>query len=200
MTRSSRIHTLRAKLGIPSVGEVEYSQQWDALPNNVIRFGDRVAIRSCDGTFWQANLENNTRVMSIHRHIQGWEKWQVVHVNDELVARQNRPVCYGDHITFRSLANGMFVGTNFDTDVFELAVAVPIVKEWEWFEIMVHPAKPPIHADNRLRFGSWFCLRSYHLTHVMLDRDDTRQLLAIAQVPDEWELFAFVRPIEEIDT
>ena len=193
MSKSSSKNQARIKAGIPSFVQVEFSREWQEDNDNLIYYGDQIAIRVCDGNYWQVNRDNGDRVMALAKHIKDWEIVEIVAVSDEFVAEKGRPVCYNEEVAFRFLANNSFVGSGLHTEKNELNARVPWVKEWETFRLVVHPHRPPF-KDSKARYGSWFALRAHNGNYVMFDKDGSKQILAYAQQIDEWESFVFIHP------
>lgn len=193
MSKSSSKNQARIKVGIPSFVEVEYSREWQNENDNLIYYGDQIAIRVCDGTYWQVNRDNGDKVMALARHIKEWEIVEIVAVGDEFVAEKGRPIRYNEAVAFRFIDNNSFVGSDLHSENNELTARVPWVKEWETFTLVEHPQRPPL-KDSKVRYGSWFALRAYNGKYVMFDKDDSKQILACAQQIDEWESFVFIHP------
>lgn len=193
MNRSSSKNQARIKAGIPSLVEVEYSREWQNKNDNLIFYGDQIAIRVCDGTYWQVNRDDSDKVMALARHIKDWEIVEIVSARDEFVAEKGRPVRYNEDVAFRFLANNSFIGSDLHSENNELSACVPWVKEWETFTLVEHPQKPPL-KDTKARYGSWFALRTWNGNYIMFDKDNSKQLLAHAQHIDEWESFVFIHP------
>lgn len=183
----------RVKISIPTVAEVELSREWQADDDNVIHYGDQVAIRACDGTYWQANGNDFHKLMSIERHIKEWEIFQIVAADDEFVAVKNRPVRFNDKVAFWFAASKSFIGARLNDNDCHLTAVVPWVKAWETFTLVEYPNKPS-SSDKKVRFGSWFALTAANGKHVMFDRDGTKQLLAVVPHIREWEGFVFIHP------
>lgn len=172
---------------------MELTREWQDDNDNVIHYGDSVAIRVCDGTYWQVNKDNVDKVMALARHIKEWEIVEIVAMGDEFVSKKNRPVRYNDIVAFRFATNDSFVGAQLNTSNSELTARVPWVKEWEMFTLIKHPQKAS-SKDKKVRYGSWFALRAHNGMYVMFDKDDSKQVLANSPNIDEWEAFVFKQP------
>jgi hypothetical protein len=183
----------RVKVGLPSIAEAEVTREWQDEGDNIIHYGDQVAIRVCDGTYWQVNRNDGDKVMALARHIKEWEIIEIVAVGDEFVSERNRPVRYNDKVAFRFTTNNSFVGADLNTTNIELTARVPLVKEWEMFTLIRHPRKTS-SKDKKVRYGSWFALRAHNGKHVMFDKDGSKQLLACVPQIDEWEALVFIHP------
>ena len=59
MSKSSSKNQARIKAGISSFVEVEYSREWENKNGNLIYYGDQVAVRVCDGRYWQVNMNDD---------------------------------------------------------------------------------------------------------------------------------------------
>jgi hypothetical protein len=194
MSESKPKTKARFKAGFPSIVEVEVTREWDDKSDeNLIHYGDKIAILACDGTYWQVNRNDDDKVMALAKHIKEWEFIEIVAVGDEFVSERNRVVKYGDQVAFRFTENGSFVGANLNSGNKELTARAPMVKEWEMFTLLEHPKKKP-SKDKYLRYGSWFALRAYNGKHVMFDKNNSKQLLASVPHIDEWEAFVFISP------
>jgi hypothetical protein len=193
MSKSSSKTQARIKAGIPPILEVEISREWqDGGDDIVIYYGDQIAIRACDGTYWQVNRDNGDKVMALAKHVKEWELIEIVSVDDEFVSKRKRPVRYNERVAFRFITNNSFIGADLNSNG-ELVARVPWVKAWEVFTLLEHPQKPS-RKDKRVRYGSWFALRACNGKHVMFDKDGTRQLHAWVPHIDEWEAFVFIKP------
>lgn len=180
--------------GVPSIAQIEITREWDDNgDDNLIHYGDQIAIRVCDGTYWQVNRNENDRVMALARHIKEWEIIEIVAVGDDFVSEKNRVVQYNEQVAFRFVENDSFVGTDLNSSNKELTARAPAVKEWEMFTLIEHPQKKS-SKDKKLRYGSWFALRAYNGNHVMFDKNNSKQLLASVPHIDEWESFVFIHP------
>ena len=183
----------RFKAGFPSVVEFEVTREWDdSSDENLLHYGDQIAILTCDGTYWQVNRDEGDKVMALAKHIKEWEFMEIVAVGDEFVSERNRVVRYNEQVAFRFLENNSFVGADLNSSNKELTARVPVVKEWETFTLLEHPQKKS-SKDKKLRYGSWFALRAYNGNHVMFDKINSKQLLASVPHIDEWESFVFIR-------
>lgn len=182
---------IHAKLTTP-IGEAGIVQTLPSSPDNIIYYGDQVAIRVCDGTFWQVKRDDSDKIFALARHIQEWEIMQIVHPADPFIEKRNRPVRYNEMVAFHFLDNKSFVGAQLNSPNAELTARVPWVKEWETFVLVKHPKHKP--KDNNARYGGWFALRAYNGKYVMFDRDNSKQLLAVVPHIDEWETFVFIPP------
>lgn len=194
MSESKPKTKARFKAGFPSIVEVEVTREWDdSSDDNLLHYGDRIAILVCDGTYWQVNKNDGDKVMALAKHIQAWELIEIAAADDEFVSERNRVVKYNDQVAFRFIENGSFVGANLNSGNKELTARASIVKEWEIFTLLEHPKKKP-SKNKKLRYGSWFALRAYNGKHIMFDKDNSKQLLALVPHIDEWEAFVFIRP------
>ena len=180
-------------IGVPKVAEVKVIREWDDGEDNVIHYGDLIAIRVCDGAYWQVNRNQGDRVTATARWVREWEIIQIVAVDDDFVSEKNRVVRYNEQVAFRFVENDSFVGADLKSSNQELTARAPAVKEWETFVLLEHPKKKP-SKDKKLRYGSWFALRAHNGKHVMFDKNDSKQLLASVPHIDDWEGFVFINP------
>lgn len=193
MDDTSAKNKARIKLGIPTIVEAEFTREWQDSHDNVLAYGDLIAIRVCDGAYWQVNINSDNKIMALMHEIKGWEIIQIVAVGDEFVSIKNRSVQYNDKVGFRFIKNNRFVGSNSKSQNGELAANVPWVKPWEMFTLLEYPER---HAakDNKVRYGSWFSLRADNRKYVMFDKSHSKQLMACAPEIREWEGFVFMKP------
>lgn len=178
-------NNLTIELGIQPV-KIRYSVSWRSEDDNFIYYGDKIAIRVIDGTFWQANRDEDNKVMALAKHIKEWEKFEII-AADGLPFQRGRHVHYNDLVAIRFLASNSFVSVNLDEGA-ELVASVPWIKEWEKFTLIRHPNRPSAE-DGRLRYGAWFALKACNQQFVTFDRDKTKQLGAWVSHLDTWEEF-----------
>ncbi len=193
MDNNSVKNKARVKLGIPSIVEAEFTREWQDLGDNVLMYGDLIAVRVCDGTYWQVNIDTDNKVMALAHEIKGWEIIQIVAVGDEFISIKNRPVRYNDKVAFRFVKNNRFVGSNSSVQNGELTANVTWVKPWEMFTLMEYPERP-MTRDNKVRYGSWFSLLADNQKYVMFDKGHSKQLMACASKRREWEGFVVMQP------
>jgi hypothetical protein len=190
MNKVSPTNKATIKAGLPTVVEVELTREWQDESDNIIHYGDKIAIRVCDGAYWQVNRDNGDKVVATAKHIKEWEVIEIVHVGDEFVAEKDRPVRHNDKVAFRFTTNNSFVGADLNTKNSELTARVSWVKEWEMFTLLEHPKKSSF-KDKKVRYGSWFALLAYNGKYVIYEKDSSKQLLAFAPHIDEWESYLF---------
>lgn len=187
----------RAKIGLNLfslvTGEVEIQETTES--DNWVRYGDRIAIRVCSGDFWQTDIFDSDIVSGKGKQIGDWEIYKIVLAEDEFASNRGQFVRYGDNVAFVSLINQRFVGANHNGQG-ELTARVTAVGPLETFHLECPPNKKrPI--DRKLRFGSWFALKSSNGKYVMFDRDNSKQLLATIDWIKEWESFVIMNPLDQ---
>lgn len=194
---------LRFSVGFDPFFRFEISTEKDGKPgkDSLIRYGDRVAIRTYDGWYWQANRDKDERIMALAKHIRDWEIFQIVAVGDEFVSRKDRVAEYGDDIAFRFPGNDCFIGSELSLYPYELAARVPWVKEWESFKAhrgvrAMSLGRKTSEKDKFLRYGSRVSFAASNGKFVVFDKDESKQMLACSDVLSEWETFVFRHPAE----
>lgn len=181
---------LRFFLGIPGGPGVEYSEEWEEQP--ALYYGSLVAVRACDGRFWQSNRDDRERIVALASHIRSWELFRIVAKDDEFVSKNRRAIHYGDHIALQCLRNSQFVGASVYSATKELTARVPWVREWEIFRLEKTP-RVSVTA-RRVRFGSWFALRACNDKFVSYEQSETKLLHASADAISERESFVLICP------
>lgn len=196
--------TLRFVVGFPPFFKLEVSNEGKVSrdQDNLIHYGDRVAIRTYDGWYWQTNRDNGDKIMALAKHVREWETFQIVAVGDEFVSTENRVAKYNDKIALRFISNDCFIGSDLNNYPHELMARVPWVKEWEAFEVNRDPRVISSLFQTSLkgkflRYGSAFSLRAYNGRLVSFDKDESKQMLARSENPGELETF-FFRRVPEI--
>jgi hypothetical protein len=192
--KKSTIHG-KAKINIGLVAlEGGFQEEKEINSDNFIRYGDKIAIRVCDGRFRQTDINNGAIIVAKERHIKEWEIFKLVLASDPFVSEKGRIVRYGDKVAFQALINRSFVGADHNHRS-ELTSRVHWVKEWETF-IVVRPTDTNKPREKKLRFGGWLALQSSNGKFVMYDRDESRKLCARADLIKEWECFVLINPEE----
>ena len=196
MSESSSKTELRLKLGLPSIAELEISREWRADRDSVVCYGDQIAIRLYDGTYWQVNRDHGDKIMGLGKQVAQCELIEIVDVANPFASHRNRPIRCNEKVGLRFTSNNCFAGADFCSSITgELTARVPWVKEWETFTLVDTPTRP-LRRDKKVRWGSWFALRASNGKYVMFDKNDTKQLLACAPRIDEWETFVIIDPLK----
>jgi hypothetical protein len=188
--------TKRAKIGINvlSVLKGEFEVQESEDGDNFVRYGDKIAIRVCNGEFWQTKIYDNNIVSGEGKSIDAWELFKIVAFDAEFASNKGDVIRYGDKIALFSLINTQFVGADQDGQG-QLTARVPWVKAWEIFHIICPPdRKQPV--DKIIRYGSWFALESSNGKYVSFDRDGSKLLSASVDWIRDWECFVIINPTD----
>ncbi len=159
---------------------------------HILTYGKEVAIRTCDGRYVTADLNNGTLVAR-ERHVQAWEIFKIVHASSPFLHVPERSVRYGDKVAFLATNSNNFVGAAFHSQS-ELTAWVAHVKAHEKFTLLRPPAGVQRQRGKMVYYGSFFALRADNGQNVMYNRDGDGRLFAIVPHVSDWETFVFIDP------
>jgi hypothetical protein len=157
----------------------------------LLKYGNVVAIRTCDGTYVQPNEDNN--LVAGVPHVREWEIYEIAEAAAPFSYVTNRSVQFGDRIALKAKKHGKFVGADLSSRN-ELRAWVAHVQSWETFELSSPHGRQYGRKNRTVRYGDVFALRAHNGRYVMYNRDGDRSLSAVSSHIQSWEEFIFVLP------
>lgn len=160
---------------------------------SVLTYGQEVAIRTCDGKYVMADLNNFNVLVGWERHVQLWEIFTIVHASSPFSHLPKRAVRYGDQVAFLAKNVQNFVGAAWEHQC-ELTAWVAHVEDRETFTLLRPPKSGSRKHGKILRYGSFFALQACNGLNVKYNRDGDGRLLPEASHVQAWETFVFIDP------
>ncbi len=184
---------LKFLLGIiaPSFNK-SLEQKIQGQSSAMLYYGNKIGIRSCNGTYIMCDLDSGERLFGRKRKIDEWEIFEIVNPKVPFVTIPNRLVRYGDKVGFRSINNKNFIGANLNSNEKEVMSIMPKPDTWETFTLV----SPPVESKNKkgVCLGGAFALKAYNNRFVRFKKDGDGGLYADAEHIKDWEIFYVINP------
>lgn len=162
---------------------------------DTLTFGKKVAIKTWNGTYVGADLNDDGKLFARVQHVQEWEVFEIVDALDPFTSTVNRPIHFGDKVAFKAMNNNSFVGADLDSQN-ELVAWGARVKEWETFRLLRPPENIRVRRTKTVGYGSFFTLQADNRKFVGCRFNIDSGLAAVSSRADEWETFIFINPDE----
>jgi hypothetical protein len=157
----------------------------------ILAYGQAVAIRTCDGKYVTADLNNDNTLVARERHVKEWEVFKIVHAASPFSPMPKRAVHYGDRVALLATNNQNFVGAAFDS---QLTAWVAHVEDRETFTLLRPPKSKLRRYGRTVQYGSFFALQASNGQNVRYNCKGDGKLRAEVCHVEAWETFVFIDP------
>ncbi len=159
--------------------------------NLAVKYGSPVSIKACNGKYIMSRLNRHGKLAARADHINDWEQFEIINVAKPLLENKNTPVCYGDKVAFRSLANDNFVSSDLGNHG-RLIASVPHIKQWEIFTIS--PFKNDRKLGKNVEYEDKFTLQVHNSKQVYCKVKESGRICIDSIRTDGSEIFIFIKP------
>ena len=165
--------------------------EYQIIFGNSIVYRSPVGIKASNKKYIMVRLNHHGKLAARAEHINKWEEFEIVSVEESLSDNKNRPLRYGEKISFRSIANDKFVSSDLGNHG-RLIASAPHVREWETFTLL------PVQDDEKLgriiEYDEDFTLQIHDKKIVYCRVKESGRICIDSNRSDGSEVFTFIKP------